>query len=344
MNAQQTRIGIISAGAWGTALAVAANRGGSKATLFSSNPNVIASIRNNRTNDVYLPGAFIDPDIAMTDRFAEACDADMVILAVPSQHMRATCILLSDQLSPTVPVIIATKGIERGSLALMSEVVSSILPRNPVAILSGPNFAIEVAKGLPTATTVACTDSYLANRIVYAIGGKYFRPYSTTDIVGTQIGGAVKNVIAIACGIAIGRGFGENAKAALITRGITEMARLCLAKGGRQETLMGFSGFGDLILTCGSTMSRNMSLGMELGRLEKPVKTIIENRQQRLAEGVDTADSVNELAGRIGISMPICRAVYGIISEAIDIDEAIAQLLERPFVPEMLQGSLQGSL
>jgi len=338
MTHQQTMIGVISAGAWGTALAIAANRAGSEVTLYSANPNVLESITEKRTNDVYLPDIFIDPDIMVTDSMAKACMSDIIILSVPSQHVRSICISISDQLDPNVPVVIATKGIERGSLALMSEVVASVLPKNPLAVLSGPNFAIEVARGLPTATTIACADSQLANRIIYAIGGKYFRPYHTEDIIGTQIGGSVKNVIAIGCGIAIGRGFGENAKAALITRGITEMARLCLAKGGKQETLMGFSGFGDLVLSCGSEMSRNMSLGIELGRQKQSVKTIIDNNQRKLAEGVATSDSVNDLAGRIGINMPICKAVHGIISETIGIDEAIARLLERPFVPETVQG------
>lgn len=335
MKDQPTSIGVISAGGWGTALAIAANRAGSKVTLYSANPNVLESINKKRTNDVYLPDVFIAPEIAISDSLGQVCLSDMIILVVPSQHVRSTCIWLSDQLDPAKPVIIATKGIERGSLALMSEVVASILPKNPQAVLSGPNFAVEVARGLPTATTIACADSYLANQIIYAIGGKYFRPYYTDDIVGTQIGGAIKNVIAIACGIAIGCGFGENAKAALITRGIAEMVRLCLAKGGRQETLMGFSGFGDLILTCGSAMSRNMSLGIELGRQKESVKFIIENTHKKLAEGVATSDSVNELAVNLGISMPICKAVNGIISGAIGIDQAIAGLLERPFVSEV---------
>ncbi|HEU5046704.1 MAG TPA: NAD(P)H-dependent glycerol-3-phosphate dehydrogenase [Rickettsiales bacterium] len=335
MTNQATSIGVISAGGWGTALAIAANRAGSRVSMYSANPNVLESIRRNRTNDVYLPDVFIDPAITVSDKLAEICASDMIILVVPSQHVRSTCIWLSDQLPITTPVIIATKGIERGSLALMSEVVGSILPKNPLAILSGPNFAIEVARGLPTATTIACQDAYLAKQIIYAIGGKFFRPYYTDDVIGTQIGGSVKNVIAIACGIAIGRGFGENAKAGLITRGITEMARLCNAKGGRQETLMGFSGVGDLILTCGSRMSRNMSLGIEIGKQKESVRTIIENRQSKLAEGVATADSVNELASSLGISMPICHAVQSIISGSASIDEAIAALLERPFATEM---------
>jgi glycerol-3-phosphate dehydrogenase (NAD(P)+) len=332
---EQTTIGVISAGAWGTALAIAANRAGSKVTLYSANPNVLQSVSKKRMNEVYLPGVFIDPAITISDKLAEVCASDMIILAVPSQHMRSICIWLSDQLDPAKPVIIATKGIERGSLAVMSDVVASVLPRNPLAVLSGPNFAIEVAKGLPTATTIAYQEEFLANKIIYAIGGKYFRPYHTDDIIGVQIGGAVKNVIAIACGITVGRGFGENARAALITRGIAEISRLCMAKGGRQETLMGLSGIGDLVLTCGSEMSRNMALGAAIGRQKKPVKVILEAMQHKLAEGVATAESVTELAGKMGISMPICKAVHSILSESVAVDQAIAQLLERPFIAEL---------
>jgi glycerol-3-phosphate dehydrogenase (NAD(P)+) len=336
MNSEPTSIGVVSAGGWGTALGIAANRAGSKVTLYSANPNVLDSIRKRRTNEVYLPGVFIDPRIVISDSLSEVCAADLIILSVPAQRLRSTCIWVSDQLDVAKPVIIASKGIERGSLSLMSEVFAAILPKNRFAVLSGPNFAVEVARGLPTATTIACSDSYLASQIMYAVGGKYFRPYYTDDIIGTQIGGAVKNVIAIACGIAIGRGLGENAKAALVTRGLAEMARLCTAKGGRQETLMGFSGFGDLILTCGSEMSRNMSLGIELGRQKEPVRTILEKRQHKLAEGVPTADSVSELANKMGISMPICKAVNAILTEAMKLDDAIAHLLERPFVSEMV--------
>lgn len=336
MSVSPVHIGVISAGAWGTSLAVIANRAGSRVTLYSSNANVRDSILSKRTNDTYLPGIFIDPNIAVTGDPAEICSADMVVLAIPSQHMRSTCIWLSDQIEESLPIIVATKGIERGSLALMSEVVSAILPKNPVAILSGPNFAQEAAKGLPTATTIACQDEALASQIIYGIGGKHFRPYHTDDVMGTQIGGAIKNVIAIACGIAMGRGFGENARAAIITRGLAEMTRLCLFKGGRQETLMGLSGIGDLMLTCCSETSRNMALGLELGRMQRPVKTILESRQKRLAEGVATSDSVTELARKIGISMPICSAVREILYEETEINDVIQILLERPFVMEAL--------
>jgi glycerol-3-phosphate dehydrogenase (NAD(P)+) len=339
MSNQPLSIGIVGAGAWGTALAIVANRAGSRVMLYTSNVNVLESIRTRRSNDAYLPGAFIDPRIGVTEDIAAICNCDMILLAIPSQHMRSTCIWISDQLDENVPIVIATKGIERGSLALMSEVANAILPQNPVAVLSGPNFAGEAARGLPTAATIACSSERLATQIIYGIGGKYFRPYHTDDVIGTQIGGAVKNVIAIACGIAIGRGFGENARAALITRGITEMTRLCIAKGGRQETLMGLSGIGDLMLTCSSETSRNMSLGMQLGRLEKPVSDIIESRQKRLTEGVATSDSVTEMAKKMSISMPICKTVRDILYEEIGITEAIQSLLERPFVPEVLQTS-----
>lgn len=339
MSLSSLKIGVISAGSWGTALAVIANRAGSNVTLYTSNANVIDSILSKRTNDTYLPGIFIDPHIAVTDDIAKVCACDILILAIPSHHMRSTCIALSDTLDASIPLLIASKGIERGSLALMSEVVNAILPKNPVAILSGPNFAAEAARGLPTATTIACTDEELATQIIYGLGGKYFRPYYTHDLIGTQIGGAVKNVLAIACGIALGRGFGENARAAIITRGIVEMTRLCLFKGGRQETLMGLSGIGDVMLTCCSDTSRNTTLGIELGRQEQPVKVILESRHLRLAEGVSTSDSVSELARKVGISMPICMAVRDILYENKNIDDIIQHLIERPFVTESLQTS-----
>jgi len=336
---KNNKVGVISAGAWGTALAIAANRAGSEVTLYTSNPNVLESITNKRINDVYLPGIFIEPNIKITADLGEICKNNIIILSIPSQHIRSMCIKLSDQIDTDTILVIATKGIERGSLALMSDVVSSILPQNPVAILGGPNFAIEVAKGLPTATTIACRNEQTADKIIYAIGGKYFRPYNSDDLIGTQIGGAIKNVIAIACGIAIGRGFGENARAALITRGIAEMGRLCAAKGGRQETLMGLSGLGDLMLSCSSEVSRNMSLGIEIGKQEKTAKQIIDNRKKGLAEGVATADSASELAKKIGVSMPICQTVREILYEERNIDEAISSLLERRFVAEVTRSS-----
>ena len=217
----------------------------------------------------------------------------------------------------------------------MSEVVGTILPNNPIAVLSGPNFADEAARGLPTATTIACADASLGERLLYAIGGKLFRPYYSDDIIGTQVGGAVKNVIAIACGIAVGHGLGENARAAIITRGMAEMTRLCIAKGGKPETLSGLSGIGDLLLTCSSEKSRNMSLGIAIGKLGRVAEDIPTGRRG-VTEGVATAESVTELAQKLGISMPICAAVQHILYDKAPIREAISELLERPFTVENL--------
>jgi glycerol-3-phosphate dehydrogenase (NAD(P)+) len=334
LNRGPLSIGVVSAGAWGTALGILANRAGSRVVLHSNNEYVLDSIERLRSNEIYLPGIFIDPAIQATRDTAEVYGCDMVLLAVPSHHMRATCIQLSDQIDPVVPIILATKGVERGSFALMSEIAASILPRNPVAVLTGPNFAGEAARGLPTATTIACADFALAERIIHAIGGKYFRPYHTPDLIGAQVGGAVKNVIAIACGIAIGKGLGENARAALITRGMVELKRLCRIKGGQTETLMGLSGIGDIMLTCASPQSRNMALGIELGQAKMPLPDILERWRKKLVEGMMTADSIHEYAQRNGISMPICKAVSEVINARKTIDHAIEDLLSRPFIAE----------
>lgn len=329
------KIGVIGGGAWGTALAILVNRAGSEVTLCTRNQNVIQSIRDRRTNDAYLPGIFIDPSIYITDKLVDISRSDLIILAIPSHTLRSVCISLSDLLPPHVPIVIACKGIERGSLMLMGEIARSILPHNPVAIISGPNFADEAAKGMPTATTIACADESLWDMLMHAIGGRLFRPYMTTDIIGAQIGGAVKNVIAIACGIALGKGFGENARAAIVTRGFTEIARLTVAKGGRHETLMGLSGMGDLILTCGSTKSRNMSFGVSIGQ-GKQKEDILLTRGRTATEGVIAAESVYKLGCKLGVSMPITEAVYQILYENADVDQAIEGLLERPFSAEHL--------
>jgi len=334
MNAGNNyRVGIIGGGAWGTALSVLANRAGSAVMLGTRNINVIQSIAERRINDIYLPSVFLTPDIQITDKFGDVCQNDILILAVPSHILRSVCITVSDTLSVDVPVVIASKGIERGSLMLMSEVVHSILPKNQIGIISGPNFADEAARGLPTATTIACANPSLWDMLMYAIGGRLFRPYMTTDIVGTQIGGAIKNVIAIACGIAIGKNFGENARAALVTRGFTEMARLALAKGASYETLTGLSGLGDLILTCGSTKSRNLSFGIAVGQ-GKPKEEILLERGRSATEGIIAAESASKLARKFNVSMPITDAVYRILYENALVDEVIAELLERPFTGE----------
>lgn len=331
--ADNFNVGVIGGGAWGTTLSILANRAGSNVVLGTRNPNVIESIRAKRVNDIYLPGVYIDPAIRVSEKFEDVCRNDIVIMATPSHVLRMACIIFSDMLNTKVPVVIASKGIERGSLLLMSEVVQSVLPYNPVGIISGPNFAEEAAKGLPTATTIASSDREMLEKVAYAVGGRMFRPYLSDDIVGTQIGGAVKNVIAIACGIAMGRGMGENTRAALITRGFAEIARLTMAKGGKYETLMGLSGLGDLLLTCGSTKSRNMSFGMAIGQ-GKPLDEVLAGRGRSATEGYVSAESVFRLARKLGVSMPICEAVYCILYEKASIEHSINQLLERPITNE----------
>ncbi len=332
-----TSIGVVGAGAWGTALAITANRTGSSVTLWSRNPNVVSSIKNDRINQPHLPGVFIDPDIAITDNINELREANYLILSVPAQQMRTALIMLSDIIGVSTPLIIASKGIERGSLHLMHEVVQDILPHNPVLVLSGPNFAIEVAKGLPAATTIASKHEAIASQFSYTIGGKFFRPYYTDDVTATEVAGAVKNVIAIACGMALGKGFGENARAALITRGLAEIMRLTEAKGGRRDSLMGLAGIGDLFLTCNSAQSRNFSLGYTIACNEEGNWT---DAKTALAEGVPTADSVTALATKLNISMPLCVMVNAILQKKIKIERAIQELMERPFVMDVERSSI----
>ena len=326
-------VGIIGGGSWGTALALAAHRAGSKVTIVTRNKNVMSSIKEHRMNDIYLPHVFIDPAIEVTDDMKKACDCETIVMAVPSNCMRSACIAISDFVGTDVPIIIANKGLEKGSLLLMNEVVSSVLPKNIIAVLSGPNFAIEVARGKPSATTLACSDEEIGNRLIYALGSKYFRPYLTDDIIGTQIGGVVKNVVAIACGIAYGNQLGENARAALISRGFAEMLRLCMAKGGRSETLMGLAGMGDLILTCSSMHSRNTSFGLALSR-STPVGEVVVNEGRGVIEGANSVESIVKLATRHQIDMPICEAVHQVLTEEMTIENAINVLLDRPFSSE----------
>lgn len=329
----RTKVGILGAGSWGTALAILANRASSDVTLWTRNETVLHGIRDKRVNEAYLKDFFIDPSIEVTSELADVKQCDLLIISIPSQSVRTACIALSDLIDPELPILISSKGIERGSLALMSEVVNAILPSNPVAVLSGPNFALEAAKGLPTATTLACTDPVLAEHISYAIGGRAFRPYLTDDLIGAQVGGAVKNVIALACGIAAGKKLGENARAALITRGLAEITRMTRIKGGREETMMGLCGIGDLVLTCTSTKSRNFALGVELGK-GKPVREALPGHLHGLTEGVVTADSVYEISMKQGISMPICSTVYHILKSNMTVQEGINDLLGRPFAAE----------
>jgi glycerol-3-phosphate dehydrogenase (NAD(P)+) len=323
------KISIIGSGAWGTALAITSHNAKNDVLLWSHTQASAEAINKDNENRRHLAGIKLPQNIKATHNLKEAVQADILLLVVPSQKLRETCVKISlENLPKKIPLVICCKGIEQGSHKLMSEVVKEILPHNPVAVLSGPNFAAEIAKGLPACATLACEDEKIGADLVESLASRMFRLYYTHDVIGAQVGGAVKNVIAIACGIAIGKGLGENAAAALVTRGMAEISRLCLAKGGKLNTLMGLSGIGDIMLTCGSKTSRNMSLGLALGRGEK--------KQHNLTEGVATAASVTELAGVMGIDMPICSAINEILHKGADIDAAIKALLERPFAVEVV--------
>ena len=328
-----SRVAVIGAGAFGTALACAARRAGSDTVIWARDPAIADSIASGQGNPVYLPDVALEPGIAATTDLAAALDgADALLLVVPSQFLRAAAEKLAPLLPADLPVVLCAKGIERDSCALMTEVVAETLPGLPVAVLSGPTFAKEVAAGLPTAITLAAADAELGARLVGMIGSTAFRPYLSDDPVGAEIGGAVKNVIAIACGIMAGRGLGDNARSATMTRGLAEILRLGHRLGGRGETLMGLAGIGDLSLTCNGMLSRNMTLGLALGE-GRPLKEILAGRRA-VTEGVATAASVVELAVRHGVDMPISQAVNRIVNEGADIGATIAEVLARPFRPE----------
>ena len=326
------KIAIIGAGAWGTALAVAARRAGCDVLIWALEPGVADSIAHDNENRPYLPGVKLDPAIRATNDLGDAAAADIVLLAAPAQHFRRTAGPLAGQLAPSTPLIICSKGIEQETLALMSEAISSLFATNPIMVLSGPTFASDVAAGLPTAVTLAADDIDAAQQVANCLSSERFRPYSSDDVIGAQIGGAIKNVLAIGCGIADGRGFGDNARAALITRGLSELTRLCLAKGGRAETMMGLSGMGDLVLTCTGTQSRNYSLGLAIGQ-DRTLADVLEERNS-IAEGVFTASAAVALAEKLDVDMPIATAVDAILNRDADIDDVIGALLARPLKTE----------
>jgi len=321
-------IAIIGAGAWGTALAAVAKRAGRDVTIWARETEVVDGINAAHENATYLAGVTLDPDIRATSDIAKAAASDALVLVVPSQFLRATCSALAPHLGLNTPLVICAKGIEVNSGALMNEIVEEALPERRFAVLSGPTFAVEVAREQPTAVTLACADAKTGADLIQALGTPRFRIYQSADVIGVEVGGAIKNVLAIACGIVEGRGLGDNARAAIITRGLAEMARLSLAKGGRPETLMGLSGIGDLTLTCNALQSRNFSLGVAMGQ-GKTLADILAERNS-VAEGVDTAAAVTALAGTLQVDMPICLAVDAIVNRGADIDATVAGLLARP--------------
>src|ERR1700738_2917946 len=319
-------VSVIGAGAWGTALAGVAARAGRDVVLCARNPASAAEIAATRTNRK-LSGAQLAASIGVRHDTALAAAADMILMATPAQNVREAMTALAPHLGKATPVIACAKGIERGTHKFMTEVIAETAPDAIPAILSGPSFAEDVARGLPTAVTLAAKDEELASALVQALGSSTFRPYHTTDVRGVEIGGAAKNVLAIAAGIVVAKKFGASALAALTTRGFSELVRLGRACGARSETMSGLSGLGDLILTCSSPQSRNLALGMALGRGDA-------RPRDKLAEGEFTAPVLIELAAAEDVDMPVSNAVAAILSGAVTVDAAIESLLTRPFKAE----------
>jgi glycerol-3-phosphate dehydrogenase (NAD(P)+) len=328
------RTGIVGGGAWGTALAASAARAGQNVCLWALEEDVAAAINEKHENTTFLPDIPLDPQIAATNDMTDLAGCDLVLLVCPAQHMRTVGAQVAGAITPGTPLAICSKGIEISSLELMSDILGRVAPGHPITVLSGPTFAAEVANNLPSAVTLACEDEDLGFQIANAIGHSRFRPYLTDDVIGAQIGGAVKNVLAIAAGIVDGAQFGDNTSALLITRGLAEIMRLADFKGGRRETLVGLSGLGDLLLTCGSTQSRNMSLGRALGK-GKTLEEIMSTRKT-VAEGVHTAKAVARLAETQSIDMPICQAMERVLHHGASVEDEIESLLSRPFVVETI--------
>ena len=330
------RAGIIGGGAWGTALAQAAAEAGLQTQLWAMEAEVVSAINDIHENSVFLSGVPLNQNIKATNNMADLKGCDFILMVCPAQFMRPVAkdlvAAIDGEGTGGTPLVICSKGIEKSTGLLMSEVLNEVAPNNPVGVLSGPTFAHEVAKGLPAAVTMAATNEQLAKDLSLAMGRPAFRPYWTTDVIGAQIGGAIKNVLAIACGIIHGLDYGENARAALITRGLSEMVRFSDLKGGQHDTLMGLCGLGDLMLTCSSTQSRNMSLGSALGQ-GKTLDEIMAGRKT-VAEGYHSAQIVYEIASKANLDTPIIYAIYKILYEGKNVDESISSILNRPFAPE----------
>lgn len=323
--------GVIGAGAWGTALAQVCVRAGLEATLQARETEVVASIRERSINELFLPDVVLDR-VGVTGDLADLAGCDLILAVPPAQHLRATLQAFAPHYRAGVPIVLCSKGIERGTLKMMTEVLAETLPGATTAVLSGPSFAGEVARGLPTAVTLACADETLGEELMWTLSAPGFRPYLATDLVGAEAGGAVKNVLAIACGIVEGRGLGRSAHAAIITRGFAELTRLAVALGGEAETVAGLCGLGDLVLTCSSPQSRNMSLGLALGQGSSVEQALAGKRS--VAEGYESAPAVRDLARRLGVETPICEAVAAVLSGETTVDIVIDALLSRPLKAE----------
>jgi glycerol-3-phosphate dehydrogenase (NAD(P)+) len=320
------RICIYGAGAWGTALANAIASKDRPVTLYARDPAIAIEMQKSRVNAMRLPGISLNPDATPTNSLDEMMKADVVLLAVPTQSIRESASTLSSKLRKSTPVIACAKGIERGTREFVTEILTKTIPGVRPAILSGPSFASDVGRGLPTAVTLAASDEQLAAALAEALSSSAFRLYHSSDVRGVEIGGAAKNVLAIAAGIVVGRGLGASAQAALITRGFAEITRLGRTYKVKPETLMGLSGLGDLILTCSSPQSRNYGYGLEVGRGG--------TLPTSLAEGVFTAPVLAEIAREKNVEMPIVTAVQSVLSGRVNVDTAISDLLSRPLKGE----------
>lgn len=323
-----TKISVIGAGAWGTALAQVYAKAGHQVTLWARERLLEQTMIETNRNVVYLPKIELDPHLKITSDITEAVQADVILNVIPAQYLRTNLKLMAPLLRDNQPVVICAKGIEIESHSLLSDVFAEECPKAKAAFLTGPNFAIEIASGLPSASTLACADAAIGNYLQSALTAKNLRLYLTDDIIGAQIAGAVKNVIAIACGIAQGLEYGESARAALITRGLAEISRLTVAMGGKRETLMGQCGVGDLMLTCSSMKSRNFSCGVELAKGKK-MDDIIAARTS-VTEGISTAKAAIKLIENYKIDMPIVTSVFQCLYNNLPVKEAVAAILDRP--------------
>nr|WP_047169250.1 NAD(P)H-dependent glycerol-3-phosphate dehydrogenase [Sphingomonas sp. Y57] len=323
------RLGVIGGGAWGTAMAQVIASDGSDVLLWAREPEVVAAINEEHSNPIFLPVLPLSERIRATGDLAELSDCDALVVVVPAQFLGSVLAQLSRR---DVPLVLCAKGIEAGTRRLMSEVAADAAPGAPIAVLSGPTFAHEVAGGRPTAITLACADEAVGLALAERLRRPGFRPYLSQDVVGAEIGGAVKNVLAIACGVVEGAGLGQNARAALISRGFAEMTRFGLARGARAETLAGLSGLGDLVLTCSSTSSRNFSLGKGLGE-GVPAADLLHDRRT-VAEGAATAPVLAEAARAAGVDMPIVDAVCALLAGQATVGAVVADLLARPLKQE----------
>lgn len=328
--AQAGPIGIAGAGAWGTALANAAAIAGNDVVLWMRSPEQATALAATRGNERFLPGVKLHDRIRPTAALADLASVRAVLLVTPAQTTREMSAALAVVLPPETPLVLCAKGIERESKGFLCDVVEHVRPGSPVAVLSGPSFADDVARGLPTAVTLACRDAVLAEELANALSGPTLRVYHRQDVRGVEIGGAAKNVLAIACGAVAGKGLGESAKAALIARGFAELLRFARAYGGEAETLMGLSGLGDLVLTCSSAHSRNFAFGQRLGQ----GMSVAEAAGGKLVEGAATASALVALAQAKNIDMPIAEAVEQILSGAWTLDQAVDALMNRPIRSE----------